>query len=442
MWKKILALVFGVIVGLWLIDDFNPDVLKGKNVVITGASAGIGEQMAYHYARMGANVLVTARRQNILKKVVERCREEGGKDGKYFYIAADMANLSSTVTVINVSTTTYMVNLSSTVTVINVSTPTYMANLSSTVTVINVSTPTYMANLSSTVTVINVSTPTYMANLSSTVPVINVSTPTCMVNLSSTVNVINVSTPTYIANPSSTVTVINISTPTYMANLSFTVTVINVSTPTYMANLSSTVTVINVSTPTYIANPSSTVTVINISTPTYMANLSFTVTVINVSTPTDMVNLPSTVTVINISTPTYMANLSFTVTVINEAISKLGSIDYLVLNHIIPIPLGLWEGTSQNLSLANTIIDVNFKAYVHLASHALPHLKHTHGSIIVVSSLAGKIGQPFTAIYSSTKFALDGFFGGLRQELILKKCDISITLCVLGLIGMHFFIPP
>ena len=74
--------------------------------------------------------------------------------------------------------------------------------------------------------------------------------------------------------------------------------------------------------------------------------------------------------------------------------SKLGSIDYLVLNHIIPIPLGLWEGTSQNLTLASTVIDVNFKAYVHMASHALPHLQKSHGSIVVVSSLSGEILRP------------------------------------------------
>ncbi|OPL20384.1 corticosteroid 1-like 11-beta-dehydrogenase isozyme, partial [Mytilus galloprovincialis] len=67
MWKKILAAVLGILVGYWLIDDFDPDLLKGKRVVITGASAGIGEQMAYHYAKMGANVIVTARREQKLQ---------------------------------------------------------------------------------------------------------------------------------------------------------------------------------------------------------------------------------------------------------------------------------------------------------------------------------------------------------------------------------------
>lgn len=46
----------------------------------------------------------------------------------------------------------------------------------------------------------------------------------------------------------------------------------------------------------------------------------------------------------------------------------------------------------------------------------------------------GKAGFPFTAPYSATKFALDGFFSSLRQELIIQNVDVSITLCILGFI--------
>ena len=42
----------------------------GKNVLITGASTGIGEQVAYQYAALGANVFITARTESNLKKVL------------------------------------------------------------------------------------------------------------------------------------------------------------------------------------------------------------------------------------------------------------------------------------------------------------------------------------------------------------------------------------
>jgi len=38
-------------------------------VLVTGASTGIGEQMAYHYARFGAEIVITARREKVLQQV-------------------------------------------------------------------------------------------------------------------------------------------------------------------------------------------------------------------------------------------------------------------------------------------------------------------------------------------------------------------------------------
>ena len=38
-------------------------------MIITGASTGVGEQLAYQYARLGANIVVTARREQRLKEV-------------------------------------------------------------------------------------------------------------------------------------------------------------------------------------------------------------------------------------------------------------------------------------------------------------------------------------------------------------------------------------
>lgn len=49
-------------------------------------------------------------------------------------------------------------------------------------------------------------------------------------------------------------------------------------------------------------------------------------------------------------------------------------------------------------------------------------------------SFPGKVPTPFTTSYSATKFALDGFFSSLRHELSMQKKNISVTLCILGLI--------
>jgi NAD(P)-dependent dehydrogenase (short-subunit alcohol dehydrogenase family) len=53
--------------------------LRGKRVVVTGASSGIGEAGAELFARHGATVVVVARRQDLLEGVADRITAEGGR---------------------------------------------------------------------------------------------------------------------------------------------------------------------------------------------------------------------------------------------------------------------------------------------------------------------------------------------------------------------------
>ena len=49
-------------------------MLKGKVVWITGASSGIGEALAYTLAGLGAKLILSARRETELMKVLEKCK--------------------------------------------------------------------------------------------------------------------------------------------------------------------------------------------------------------------------------------------------------------------------------------------------------------------------------------------------------------------------------
>lgn len=198
---------------IWSGPSFNPESLKGARVLVTGASTGIGEQMAYHYARFGAQIVITARRENVLQQVAEKCLSLGAKDT--FYIAADMSN------------------------------------------------------------------------------------------------------------------------------------------------------------------------------------------------ETDPEK------------------------VVNFALEKLGGLDYLVLNHIGPSPFSMWEGDVEH---TKWLMKVNFFSYVQMAWKALESLEQSKGSLVIVSSLLGKMPSPFVAPYTSTKFALNGFFGALHHELAMKSSNVSISICTLGLI--------
>uniref|UniRef100_A0A674JSR3 11-beta-hydroxysteroid dehydrogenase 1 n=1 Tax=Terrapene triunguis TaxID=2587831 RepID=A0A674JSR3_9SAUR len=126
-----------------------------------------------------------------------------------------------------------------------------------------------------------------------------------------------------------------------------------------------------------------------------------------------------------------MEDEAFAEHVVKEAELVLGGLDMLILNHVGNSYFNYFDG---DVGHVQKLLKINFLSYVAMTVSALPRLKDSGGSIVVVSSMAGKVGFPFTAPYSATKFALDGFFSSLRQELIIQKVDVSITLCILGFV--------
>jgi NAD(P)-dependent dehydrogenase (short-subunit alcohol dehydrogenase family) len=64
--------------------------LKGKRILLTGASSGIGEAGAEKLAREGAIVVVVARRRDLLDALVARITAEGGDARAYTCDLADL----------------------------------------------------------------------------------------------------------------------------------------------------------------------------------------------------------------------------------------------------------------------------------------------------------------------------------------------------------------
>ena len=52
--------------------------LKGKIIFITGASSGIGRSCAYAFAKQGANLIISARRLNVIEEIAEDIRKNCG----------------------------------------------------------------------------------------------------------------------------------------------------------------------------------------------------------------------------------------------------------------------------------------------------------------------------------------------------------------------------
>lgn len=55
-----------------------PSELRGRVVWVTGASSGIGEKLAYELAKVGAKLVLSARREGELERVKAKCKGETG----------------------------------------------------------------------------------------------------------------------------------------------------------------------------------------------------------------------------------------------------------------------------------------------------------------------------------------------------------------------------
>jgi corticosteroid 11-beta-dehydrogenase isozyme 1 len=72
-----LPILLSILPIFHIIDGFDAAVVKGQRILICGASGGIGEQMAYKYAELGAHIGLVARREKQLEIVAKEALARG-----------------------------------------------------------------------------------------------------------------------------------------------------------------------------------------------------------------------------------------------------------------------------------------------------------------------------------------------------------------------------
>ncbi|KAG0377334.1 hypothetical protein BGX24_006310 [Mortierella sp. AD032] len=92
-------------------------------------------------------------------------------------------------------------------------------------------------------------------------------------------------------------------------------------------------------------------------------------------------------------------------------------------SHLLP------TSADKALEASTRIMNVNYLAPLNLTSHFLPALTRTSaaGNIIVVSSMAGKVGAPTRSIYCASKHATQGFFDALGMEVERTGVHVGIV---------------
>ncbi|MES2117973.1 MAG: SDR family oxidoreductase [Pseudomonadota bacterium] len=116
---------------------------------------------------------------------------------------------------------------------------------------------------------------------------------------------------------------------------------------------------------------------------------------------------------------------------VEATVARFGRIDALV-NNAGRSAHALFEEV-RDLGWYEELMRINLWGSVWCTHAALPYLKQSRGSIVAVSSLAGLIGVPGRTAYNATKFAMGGFFEGLRAEL--KQAGVSVTIAYPGVVA-------
>jgi len=135
-----------------------------------------------------------------------------------------------------------------------------------------------------------------------------------------------------------------------------------------------------------------------------------------------------------IAVETDVSKKSDVTTLAARTMQTFGRIDVLLNNAGMGIYGEVAEITEEDF---DTMVNVNFKGVFLATKAVLPSMiEQKSGHIITVSSVAGKRPIPRMAVYSGTKFALDGFCKSLAKEV--KPYNIRVSLIYPGMVDTHF----
>jgi short-subunit dehydrogenase len=119
-----------------------------------------------------------------------------------------------------------------------------------------------------------------------------------------------------------------------------------------------------------------------------------------------------------------------------KSVETFGRIDVWVNNAAVTL-FGRLEETP--IEPCRQVMETNFFGYLHGARAVIPQFREQgRGVLINVSSMVGKVGQPFTSMYVSSKFAINGLSECLRMEL-MDAPEIKVCTVLAGSIDTPLF---
>lgn len=115
---------------------------------------------------------------------------------------------------------------------------------------------------------------------------------------------------------------------------------------------------------------------------------------------------------------------------LDRLVEEAGQVDVLVANAALP---GSGQLSGYEPEQIDRVLEVNLRAPIVLARRLMgPMVERGEGSLVFMSSLAGKAPTPGQSLYVATKFALRGFALALRGDLL--GTGVGVTVITPGFI--------
>lgn len=109
---------------------------------------------------------------------------------------------------------------------------------------------------------------------------------------------------------------------------------------------------------------------------------------------------------------------------IGKIIREFGRLDVLVNNAGIGS-----HGKFKELDVKawDKVVGINLMGAIYMSTYALPYLSETKGSVIFISTLAGKLGMPGHSTYSVSKMGLTALAEAMQVELKKERIHTGIV---------------
>jgi clavulanate-9-aldehyde reducatase len=115
---------------------------------------------------------------------------------------------------------------------------------------------------------------------------------------------------------------------------------------------------------------------------------------------------------------------------VQQTVDQFGALDILVNNAGVML-LGRIEGADT--TDWTRMINTNVYGVLFMTHAALPHLLASKGTIIQVSSVAGRVAREGSGVYNASKWAVGAFSESLRQEVTAR--GVRVVLIEPGMVA-------